>query len=31
MSSSDIIEIEDELLAFYKGNFSGILILQDAY
>ena len=25
MSSSDVIEIEDEPLAFYKGDFSGTL------
>ena len=28
MSSSDIIEIRDELLAFYKGDFNGILIYE---
>ena len=28
MSSSDIIEIRDELLAFYKGDFNGILIYK---
>ena len=26
MSSSDVIEIQDEPLAFYKGDFSRILI-----
>ena len=31
MFSSDVIEIKDEPLAFYKGDFTGILVLYDAY